>query len=67
VSTLNIISETMKDEKKMPDAEVSVVIPVYNSEDCLDELARRLTNVLDNSGKTYEIILVNDCSPDNSL
>lgn len=67
MSTLNIISETMKDEKKMPDAEVSVVIPVYNSEDCLDELARRLTNVLDNSGKTYEIILVNDCSPDNSL
>lgn len=48
------------------DIQVSVIIPVYNSEDCLDKLARRLTDVLDNSGKTYEIILVNDCSPDNS-
>ena len=46
--------------------EVSIVIPVYNSENCLDELARRLTDVLDSLGKTYEIILVNDCSPDNS-
>lgn len=50
----------------MSDIQVSVVIPVYNSEDCLDELARKLTSVLDNSGRNYEIILVNDCSPDNS-
>lgn len=45
---------------------ISVVIPVYNSEECLDELARRLTNVLDGSGKSYEIILINDCSRDRS-
>ena len=50
----------------MSDIQISVVIPVYNSEDCLDELAKRLTDVLNNSGRTYEIILVNDCSPDNS-
>jgi len=50
----------------MSDVEVSVVIPVYNSEDCVDELAKRLSDVLDNSGKTYEMVLVNDCSPDNS-
>jgi glycosyltransferase involved in cell wall biosynthesis len=50
----------------MSDVEVSVVIPVYNSEDCLDKLTRRLTNVLDNLCKTYEIMLVNDGSPDNS-
>ena len=56
----------MEDAQKMSDVQVSVVIPVYNSEDCLDELARRLTDFLDNSGKTYEIVLVNDCSPDNS-
>ena len=45
---------------------ISVVIPVYNSEDCLDELTRRLFDVLDNLGKDYEIVLVNDCSRDNS-
>ena len=45
---------------------ISVVIPVYNSEKCLDELARRLVAVLDNTGRSYEIILVNDYSPDGS-
>jgi undecaprenyl-phosphate 4-deoxy-4-formamido-L-arabinose transferase len=50
----------------MSDVNISVVIPVYNSEDCLDELAKRLADVLDKSGSTYEVVLVNDCSPDNS-
>jgi undecaprenyl-phosphate 4-deoxy-4-formamido-L-arabinose transferase len=50
----------------MSDTNISVVIPVYNSEDCLSELVKRLTETLDNLGKTYEIVLVNDCSPDNS-
>jgi len=46
--------------------DISVVIPVYNSENCIDELIKRLNKVLDNLDKTYEIVLVNDCSPDNS-
>ncbi len=29
-------------------------------------MVRRLTDVLDKTGKTYEIILANDCGPDNS-
>jgi len=50
----------------MSDTQISVVIPMYNSEDCVSELVKRLTEVLDNLGRIYEIILVNDCSPDNS-
>ena len=50
----------------MPNTDISIVIPVYKSQDCLDELAIRLTDALDIFGKTYEIILVNDCSPDGS-
>jgi glycosyltransferase involved in cell wall biosynthesis len=50
----------------MSEIEISVVIPVYNSQNCLDELAKRLTHILDDLNKRYEIILVNDCSPDNS-
>ncbi len=46
--------------------DISVVIPVYRSQDCLEELVKRLTDVLNKLGKTYEIVLVNDCSPDNS-
>ena len=56
----------MEDEQKMSNIQVSIVIPVYSSEDCLDELASKLTYVLKDLGKSHEIILVNDGSPDNS-
>ena len=52
--------------QKMPNIQISIVIPVYNSEDCLDELTNKLTNVLEDLGKAYEIILINDGSLDNS-
>jgi len=52
--------------QRMSDINISVVIPVYNSEDCLSELVKRLTETLDILGNTYEIILVNDRSPDSS-
>lgn len=52
--------------EERPEIQVSVVIPVYNSQDCLSELVRRLTATLENLGKRYEVILVNDCSTDNS-
>ena len=45
---------------------ISVVIPVYNSEECLEELVRRLEQVLNRIWNDYEIILVNDFSKDNS-
>lgn len=44
--------------------DISVVIPVYGSEDCVDELARRLTAALDAIGGDWEVILVDDDSPD---
>ncbi len=44
----------------------SVVIPVYRSEQILDALIERLAKVLPNVADTYEVILVNDGSPDNS-
>jgi glycosyltransferase involved in cell wall biosynthesis len=48
------------------DRGISVVIPVYNSEASLQELCRRLIEVLSAIGTSYEIILVNDCSRDRS-
>jgi dolichol-phosphate mannosyltransferase/undecaprenyl-phosphate 4-deoxy-4-formamido-L-arabinose transferase len=45
----------------------SVIVPVFNSEKSLDELCLRVKNVFeDNIREDYEIILVNDCSRDNS-
>lgn len=45
---------------------VSVVVPVYNSEHSLEELARRLDPVLASREEEYELILVNDGSRDGS-
>ena len=51
-------------EKKKND--VTIIIPVYNAEkylrDCLDSLINQ-----DYNQEKYEIILVNDCSSDNSV
>lgn len=44
----------------------SVVVPVYNSETSLPELVARLGEVLPALTNRYELILVNDASPDNS-
>ena len=46
--------------------EISVVIPVYRSADTLREVARRLLAVLDVAQRSYEIIFVDDSSPDDS-
>ncbi|WP_261134124.1 glycosyltransferase family 2 protein [Bacillus sp. Marseille-Q3570] len=45
---------------------ISVVIPVYGCEMCLDELSKRLKKTLDEIGTEYEIIMVNDGSPDDA-
>lgn len=45
---------------------VSVVVPVYCGATCLKELAARLRAAFEKSGRAYELILVNDGSPDRS-
>jgi dolichol-phosphate mannosyltransferase len=46
--------------------ELSIVIPVYNAEGCLPVLHQRLTDVLRRLTATYEIVLVDDRSTDQS-
>jgi len=46
---------------------ISIVIPVYNEEPNLARLMERLTPVMKNMGKIYEIIFVDDGSSDKSL
>ena len=45
---------------------ISVVVPVYRSAETLRELVRRLTETVGGLGEPYEIILVEDASPDGS-
>ncbi len=46
---------------------LSIVIPVYNEEDSLEQLYQRLLPVLTAQQLTYEIIFVDDGSSDSSL
>jgi undecaprenyl-phosphate 4-deoxy-4-formamido-L-arabinose transferase len=49
-----------------PAPDLSVVVPVYRSEDCLRALVRAIDESLGPTGLRYEVVLVNDCSPDRS-
>jgi len=46
--------------------DISVVIPVYKAEDCLEELYNRLKASLSLISENFEIILVEDCGGDRS-
>lgn len=55
----------------MPDTssdqiELSIVVPVYCCRDCLVELHDRVSNIVSVMGVTYEIVLVDDRSPDSA-
>ncbi|MES3032363.1 MAG: glycosyltransferase family 2 protein [Gemmatimonadota bacterium] len=45
---------------------ISVVIPVYRGAACLHELYRRLVSAIESSVADFEIVLVEDCGPDDS-
>jgi len=44
----------------------SIVAPVYNEIACLDALLERIQQVMDSTGETWELILVDDGSTDGS-
>jgi len=50
----------------VPTPYLSVVIPVFNEEDNLEELGRRLLATLSQDGRPFEIIFVDDGSTDRS-
>jgi undecaprenyl-phosphate 4-deoxy-4-formamido-L-arabinose transferase len=51
----------------MVEPEISVIIPVFNEEECLPELLRRMDAVMEGLGRPCEIIYINDGSRDGSL
>ena len=46
--------------------DLSVVIPLYNESESIDELNTSINNILNNSGLDYELIYVDDGSVDSS-
>jgi polyisoprenyl-phosphate glycosyltransferase len=51
----------------LPAPTLSVVVPSYNEADGLDELYARVRSVMDQTGETWELVLVNDGSRDATL
>jgi len=47
-------------------ASISVVVPVYRAERSLEELVERLRGTLEPLDRSYELVLIDDCSPDES-
>jgi dolichol-phosphate mannosyltransferase len=50
-----------------PPIEFSIVVPIYNEEENIPELYRRLTEVMTGIGQPYELVFVDDGSRDQSL
>jgi dolichol-phosphate mannosyltransferase len=51
---------------KVPRPLISVVSPIYKGEKMMDELVSRIESSVESFTEDYEIILVNDCSPDDA-
>jgi glycosyltransferase involved in cell wall biosynthesis len=50
----------------MNDPGLSVVVPVYRSEETVGQLVSRLFDVLEATGREFELVLIEDGSPDRS-
>jgi undecaprenyl-phosphate 4-deoxy-4-formamido-L-arabinose transferase len=59
-------SAALPASKQAPAPYISVVIPVFNEEENLEELSERLLNTLTADGRPFEIIFVDDGSSDRS-
>jgi glycosyltransferase involved in cell wall biosynthesis len=46
---------------------ISVVVPLYNEEESIDELYRQLTSALEDYGEPYEVIVIDDGSTDSGF
>ncbi|MBF0294385.1 MAG: glycosyltransferase family 2 protein [Magnetococcales bacterium] len=60
------MTHPVDDQRPSQDALLSIVVPVYQSEPCLEPLLERIHQAMASRGITCEVILVNDGSRDGS-
>ena len=51
---------------RLKSPQVSIVIPIFNEEDNIDNLCSRLLDTMDKTKRTYEVVFVDDGSADKS-
>ncbi|MGB0389336.1 MAG: glycosyltransferase family 2 protein, partial [Ardenticatenaceae bacterium] len=59
-------SEVLRGDEPLMQPVLSVVVPIFNEEQVIPEMYRRMTSVLEGIGEPYELVLVNDGSRDRS-
>lgn len=62
----NELEDNVNNLAMNPYPHISVVIPVYQAEHCLDELYLRLKTALESISPDFEIVLVEDCGGGSS-
>jgi glycosyltransferase involved in cell wall biosynthesis len=66
IKRIYYIMEIEQDERKiLPD--ITIILPIYNEVDNIENVFKNLNDILNNSDKTYEIIAVDDGSTDGTL
>ncbi|WP_321539695.1 glycosyltransferase [Flavobacterium piscinae] len=50
----------------MEEIKISIVVPLYNEEAVFDKLIERISNVINQTNFTCEVILINDGSKDKT-
>ena len=63
----SVAAQQAPDQDSIPSPVVSVIVPIYNEEEVIPELYRRMVAVLDGIGQPWELVCVNDGSRDQSL
>lgn len=61
----NLKNRYLSDGEGKP-TEISAIVACYKDAEAIPEMHRRLTAAFNSLGITYEIVFVNDCSPDES-
>lgn len=65
-TVMNLVERPSHEHNGHRDLDISVVIPVYRSAGMLEELTNRLHAVMQRMDAEYEIVFVDDASPDDS-
>lgn len=64
--TSQLVSPQASDQQSSSTLKLSVIIPAYNEERTVEQILRRVADVVLADGCTKEIIIVNDCSTDRT-
>lgn len=66
LSGMDFAKLTKKDHSPLEKQSISAIVACYKDENAIPIMHQRLVTVFNKLGLDYEIIFVNDCSPDNS-